>query len=84
MEKDISEGKPIDASRYDKLKEVIAKGDKAVPMRDPSSGTVLPVKTSRANKMLMAQINHVYFGDNGEDASLPYLDNVSLILDLFQ
>ena len=77
MEKMRDAGETIDEDRYDKLKELVDKGVVEKAVKDPRTGDNIKVLNSRANKMLIAQIQDVYFGKGVEDQNIKWLNNVS-------
>lgn len=70
-------GKAVDINRIDELQRIVKKGDSERPIRDKFSGNILTPKDPRANKMLIAQINQIYFGNDVEDWNINMLNNIS-------
>lgn len=77
LDKDKASGLTIDQKEYDELEAKIKEGIKAPNIKDRFLNNIIPAKTDRANEMLIAQINDIYFGDAVNDVNLKFLGNLS-------
>lgn len=77
LDKAKADGQSINEDRYSKLKAFVDKGYKEQPIRDKVLGRIVPSKEDKANKMLIAQLNHIYFGEGVDDWNIKFLNNAS-------